>query len=94
MLPSFFTFEPTVTAGAVLQTVVLLGAMVRGWVTINNRISTIEVNIRGLERSSEGFAKSFEQLSKVLTQVAVQDNRILNIERRYDELAHGRGFIK
>jgi len=91
---SAFTFEPTISAGVIVQTVVLLIAVIRGYIAFNNRMTLMENNINSLERSSEGFARSFEQLSKVLTQVAVQDVRILGVEKRIDELAHGKGLIK
>jgi hypothetical protein len=40
------------------------------------------------------LTEAFRQLGKVLTQVAIQDNRINNMEKRLDELAHGKGIVK
>lgn len=61
---------------------------------INTDISSIKTDINNLQTSNKNFAQAFSQLGTILTQVAVQDNRILNIEKRADELAHGRGFIR
>jgi len=88
------TFEPTITLGAVIQTAVLLGGIVGGWIRLNVKISEIENEVKRLQTSSEGFGQALKQLSSILTQVAVQDNRMLNLEKRFDELAHGKGFIR
>jgi hypothetical protein len=88
------SFEPTITFGAILQTLVLMGGIVGGWIKVKSDITSIKSDIKSLENSSEGFGIALSQLSTVLTQVAVQDNRLLNVEKRIDELAHGKGFIQ
>lgn len=87
-------FEPTVTLGAIAQTLVLLGGIIGWGMKINTDISSIKTDISNLQTSNKNFAQAFNQLGTILTQVAVQDNRILNVERRTDELAHGKGFIR
>lgn len=57
-------------------------------------ISLIKNDIFYLQRSQEALAEAFSQLGKILTQVAVQDNRLNMIEKRMDELAHGKGLVK
>lgn len=87
-------FEPTITLGAIAQTFVLLGGIVTWGIHLNKDIALIKADIGNLQASNKNFAQAFTQLGQVLTQIAVQDNRILNIDRRIDELSHGKGFIK
>jgi hypothetical protein len=87
------TFEPTVTWGTIFQTIALVAAIVVGWFRVKADIMIIKSDVQGLQSASDNFTKALEQLGSVLTQVAVQDNRILNIEKRLDELAHGKGFV-
>jgi len=87
------TFEPTVTWGTIFQTIALLTGIIGGWVKVKSDIVAIKHDVQSLELSTEGFGKALNQLSNVLTQVAVQDNRLLNMEKRLDELAHGKGFV-
>lgn len=86
-------FEPTITLGAIAQTLVLLGGIIGWGIKINSDIVSVKTDIANLQSNNKNFAQAFNQLGNILTQVAVQDNRILNIEKRADELAHGRGFI-
>jgi len=88
------TFESTITLGAIIQTIALLAAIISGWVRLNAKITEIETDVKSLQRASEGFGRALNQLSNILTQVAVQDNRMLNLEKRFDELSHGKGFIQ
>lgn len=62
--------------------------------TIKNEISLVQSDIRHLEDGQRSLTEAFSQLGKILTQVAVQDNRINMIEKRFDELSHGKGFIR
>lgn len=87
------SFEPTVSAGLIGQTAILLAGIISGWIRLTAKLSSMEIDIRNLQTSSEGFSKSFEQLSRILTQVAVQDVRILNVEKDVDELRHHKGFV-
>lgn len=87
------TFEPTITYGAILQTLVLLGGIVTWGMKLNTDISLIKADISNLQGSSRNFAQAFTQLGQILTQIAVQDNRILTLDKRVDELAHGKGFV-
>lgn len=86
-------FEPTVSAGLIGQTVIILSGVIAGWVKLVAKLSKMEMDISNLQVSSEGFSKSFEQLSRILTQVAVQDVRILSVEKDVDELRHHKGFV-
>jgi hypothetical protein len=87
------TFEPTVTFGLVVQTVVLgitLTVFLQG---LKSQLSLIKNDIRYLQDAQKSLAEAFTQLGRVLTSVAVQDNRINMLEKRIDELSHGKGLI-
>lgn len=54
----------------------------------------VKHDLHYLQESHKSLTEAFRQLGKVLTQVAVQDNRINNMEKKIDELAHGKGLIR
>lgn len=87
------TFEPTITLGAIAQTIALLGGIITWGMHLNKDIALIKADINNLQSSHRNFSEAFKQLGQILTQVAVQDTRLLNTEKRLDELAHGRGFV-
>ena len=61
--------------------------------TMKGDIIVIKSDVSYLQTSQKVLADAFAQFGKVLTTVAVQDNRISMMEKRLDELAHGKGFI-
>jgi hypothetical protein len=56
-------------------------------------ISIVKHDIHYLQQSHKALTEAFAQLGRVLTQVAVQDQRMNMLEKRLDELAHGHGYI-
>lgn len=87
------TFEPTITFGLILQTIILGTTIYTFLYNMKNQLSLMKNDIAHLQQSQESLAEAFKQLGKVLTSVAVQDTRINMIEKRLDELAHGKGII-
>ncbi len=61
--------------------------------TMKGEIGIVRNDVRHLELGQKALAEAFTQLGKVLTSVAVQDTRITMIEKKIDELSHGRGYI-
>jgi hypothetical protein len=57
-------------------------------------ITIVKHDLHYLQESHKSLTEAFKQLGKILTQVAVQDNRINSMEKRLDEFAHGKGLIK
>lgn len=86
--------EYTVSVGNILTIISVVGAAMAFIYTMRNEISLVKSDVRHLEEGQRSLAEAFSQLGKILTQVAVQDNRINMIEKRFDELSHGRGFIR
>lgn len=91
---SGFSIEPTITWGTIIQTIALLAGFLGAWLKIQADLLTVKGDVKSLQSSSDSFSRALQQLSVVLTQVAVQDNRLVNMEKRLDELAHGKGFIQ
>ncbi len=90
MWPEFIN---SFTAGAVLQIVITIFGLIGGFYALKTDISVIKNNIQHLQETQKTMTEAFSQLGKILTQVAVQDTRISMIEKRVDEIAHGKGMI-
>lgn len=86
--------EYTVSIGSIAQTVILASTFLTFLYTMRGDINLVKQDIRYLQDSQKALTEAFTQLGKILTQVAVQDTRINMNERRIDELAHGRGYVK
>lgn len=86
--------EYSISLGTILQTVVYTAAAIAFFFTMRNDINIIKHDMDNLHQSQRSLNEAFSQLGKILTQVAVQDNRIVMIEKYVDELRHGQGFVK
>ena len=62
--------------------------------TMKGDILIVKNDLHYLQESHRTLTEAFRQLGKVLTQVAVQDERINSMEKRVDDIAHGKGLIK
>lgn len=93
-MSALIQIEPTISYGAIAQTIALLGGIITWGMHLNKDISLIKADISNLQSSHQNFSEAFKQLGQILTQVAVQDVRLLNTEKRLDELAHGKGFVR
>ena len=50
-------------------------------------------DLKMLARDVQAHGAKIEKLEAVITQLAVQDQRIIDLDRRIEELRHWRGFI-
>lgn len=85
--------EPNISYGnifTILTVVISVTALVY---TMRGDIRVIKNDIRYLFEGQHNLTEAFTQLGRILTSVAVQDSRINMIEKRIDELAHGRGLV-
>jgi len=91
MLP---IIEYSISLGNILTILsVVASAMAFIW-TMKSDIIVIKSDVSYLQKSQRVLSEAFNQFGKVLTSVAVQDNRMAMLEKRIDELAHGKGFIE
>lgn len=79
MLPLAVGFDLTIRAGDVLILCGLAATSVSFLYGVNFRLLAVE--------------KEIEQMSGVLVAMAKQEERQIALERRIDDLQHGRGFI-
>ncbi len=89
----FPEFQNTFTWGAVFQIGITIISLAGFFWAMKTDISVIKNNIYHLQETQKTMTEAFSQLGKILTQVAVQDTRIGMIEKRVDELAHGKGHV-
>lgn len=83
----------TVSVGNILTILSVIGSVIALVYNTKNDISILKRDIDYLQDSHKALTEAFNQLGKVLTQVAVQDQRINMLEKRVDEIAHGKGFV-
>jgi hypothetical protein len=87
------TIEPTITYGLIAQTVVLGSTLLWFLWGIKNELSIVKTDVRYLQTAQSALTEAFNQLGKLLTQIAVQDTRISMIEKHIDEIKHGKGLV-
>jgi DNA repair ATPase RecN len=85
--------EYTISIGNILTIITILGSVIGLVYNMKNDVSLIKNDIFHLQKSQEAMTEAFAQLGRILTQVAVQDNRLNMMEKRLDELAHGKGIV-
>lgn len=83
----------TISVGNILTILSVIGSVVTLVYSMKNDISILKRDIDYLQDSHKALTEAFNQLGKILTQVAVQDQRINMLEKRVDEIAHGKGLV-
>lgn len=86
--------EYTISIGSLVQSLLLISAAVAAFYALKGDVNVLKHDIKHIQETQKAMTEAFTQLSKVLTQVAVQDSRIGMIERKVDELSHGKGFVE
>ena len=87
-------FDTTITIGNLLEIVAIIGGGLLVVFRMGGDIRVMKVDMAHLKATVSSLTAAFDRLGAILTQVAVQDTRLVAMEKRLDELAHGRGFIK
>lgn len=85
--------EYSISIGNILTIVTVIGSIIALVYSMKNDINLLENDMKHLEENQRNMTEAFTQLGKILTSVAVQDTRIILIEKRLDEIAHGKGII-
>lgn len=89
-----FTIDYSVSIGNVITIFTVVGSVMALLYTMKGDISIVKHDIHYLQESQRVLTESFAQLGRILTQVAVQDQRVNMLEKRLDELAHGKGYVE
>ena len=80
--------EYTISIGSLIQSSLLLVAALAAYYTLKGDVHVLKRDVRYIEENQRTMAEAFSQLEKILTQVAVQDNRIDMLERRLEDFKH------
>lgn len=83
----------TISVGSILQTVVIAAAAVAAFYSMRSDINVLKHDMKNLQENQKTLTEAFRQLGQVLTSIAVQDNRLIMLEKHLDELKHGKGLI-
>jgi hypothetical protein len=83
-----------ITTGNLLTIFAVVGSVFTFIWAMKADIGIVKRDIDYLQQSHKALTEAFNQLGKILTQVAVQDQRINMLEKRVDELSHGKGYVK
>lgn len=86
-------FENSISLGNILTIFSVVGSVIALLYSMKGDITIVKHDIHYLQESHKALTEAFTQLGRVLTQVAVQDQRINMLEKRVDELAHGDGIV-
>jgi hypothetical protein len=84
----------TISIGNIGTILIVVGSTMAVLYNMKGDITIVKHDLRYLQESQKALTEAFTQLGRVLTQVAVQDNRINMLEKRLDELSHGHGFVE
>jgi DNA repair ATPase RecN len=88
-----YGIDYTVSIGNILTIFSVIGSVMALLYNMKGDISIVKHDIHYLQESHKALTEAFAQLGRVLTQVAVQDQRMNMLEKRLDELAHGEGIV-
>lgn len=87
-------FDQTITVGNLLEiTSILVGGIIVA-IRLGGDLRVMKVDMKHLKDTVNMLSGAFDKLGTILTQVAVQDVRLVAMEKRLDEMAHGRGFVQ
>lgn len=56
-------------------------------------VAAQEKTAQALKSEIDGLKEEVKQVGKILTQLALQEQRLNMLDKRYEELRHGEGFV-
>lgn len=87
-------FDWTINLGHILTLTGMVIMVFSYHIRLKNDILKVSVSLDHLRDQQKVLNEAFAQLGRILTQVAVQDNRLGMVEKNIDELRHGQGYVK
>lgn len=84
----------SISVGNIIEIVGMAVIIITMFNKQNASISLLRKDVSYIQEGQRILNEAFKQLGAILTQVAVQDTRLSMIEKRVDELAHGKGLIE
>lgn len=86
-------FDWTLSLGTLLHISTVIVAVIIAYGALKSDVKILSVEFQGIQKRQDALNESFKQLSSILTQVAVQSARLTMLEKRIEELSHGKGFV-
>lgn len=83
----------TVNVGNLIQIVVVIGGGMWIFMSLRADVRIVRHDMANMKQRQDDLNEAFTQLGTILKQVAVQDQRLNQIEKTVDELRHGQGFV-
>lgn len=83
----YLMIEQTITVGNIIEIASIVGGGIAVFMTLRATVGNLGEQVKAMQTE-------LLKLSAVVTQMAVADNRLTNIEQDIRELRHGRGFIQ
>jgi hypothetical protein len=87
-------FDATITIGNILEILTIAGGGFLVVMRMGSDIRIVKSDMAHLKTTVSTLSSAFDKIGSVLTQVAVQGERLNGIQKQVDELAHGRGFVQ
>jgi hypothetical protein len=86
-------FDPTISLGSILT---IVGFLAGGWafvLAMRSRIDVLTVEIQMLKDKSVQQGDQLIEFAKALVLLARQEERLTAMDRRVEDMRHGRGFV-
>lgn len=78
--------EQTITVGNIIEIISILAGGLIVFTTLRNTVQNMQADMAGMQQE-------IKKLAEVVTQMAVTNVRLTNVEQDIREMRHGRGFI-
>lgn len=84
----------TVSFSNIVQMIVMTATVASIFYAMRWEVRLLSHDVKAIEKRLESLAESFKQLGMILTQMAVQENRLNMIERSIENIKDGHGYAK
>ena len=84
----------TVSLGNIITILTVIASVIGLVYNMKADIVLLQNDVVHLEKAQQTMTEAFSNMGKILTSIAVQDSRISMIEKKLDELSHGKGYVK
>lgn len=85
--------EWSVRLGDILTIAAFLGGGLAAYYQLKTDVNVLKHDFSSMKTSVDLLSTAMKGFSEIITKIAVQENRMDNIEKRLDELRHGEGFV-
>jgi hypothetical protein len=83
----------TITVGNIIEIAVLAAGGITAVTVMRNSVSNLGKDLGRMEAEVSDMKIEVKQVGKVLSEMALHDLRLTNVEQDLREMKHGRGFV-